>query len=301
MRRNGFFFNPDRRTIAVLSGKGGTGKTSISAAIGYILAHCGFKTLLLDLDFFTKGATFFLCKGYPANVAKSLSQLFTQNCEIAGTRSMVMPSSFSRGNLFLLPSVTESEKAQAHFSLSQEFGEIKEFTARLVAIIEHLKQNEAFDYVLLDTRGGTDYTSVGAAFAAGSFILVSEADKPSWHMGELLLDAIRKTKGTDGLYAEQIGFIINKVDLPSAAIETYLQDRWKAPHLGTIPFNEKSIRFFQQSKSPIVEDPGNRFSREVLTIVGRTFVSESWKQRQLERLSSIYAPGLVRRLVDIMF
>jgi MinD-like ATPase involved in chromosome partitioning or flagellar assembly len=201
----------------------------------------------------------------------------------------------------LLPSVIESEKTKTHFSLNPAFGEIEDFTARLVAIIDYLRKGEEFDYILLDTRGGTDYTSVGAAFAAGYFVLVSEADRPSWHMGELLLDSIRKTKGKNDLHTEQIGFILNKVNLPAKAIENYLLDRWKAPHLGTIQYNEKLIRFFQQSKSPILEDASNSFNRDILSIVSRSLISKNWNERHLDRLSSVYSPGLMRRLADIMF
>ena len=43
--------NPDNvRVIAVTSGKGGVGKTSIAANIAYLLSRAGYETLLLDAD-----------------------------------------------------------------------------------------------------------------------------------------------------------------------------------------------------------------------------------------------------------
>ena len=39
------------KTIAVTSGKGGTGKSSICAGIGYTLAKQGSRTLIIELDF----------------------------------------------------------------------------------------------------------------------------------------------------------------------------------------------------------------------------------------------------------
>ena len=299
MGKNNTAINPERNTIAILSGKGGTGKTSIAVAIGYLLAHCGFKTLLIDLDFFTNGSTFFLCKGYADQNTKSMSELFSNNVDFNGVQPFVVPSSFSMGNLFLLPSITELERSDKQFALSAEFEKVHDFSARLKALITELRKTYLFDYVLIDTRGGTDHTSAGAAFAAESFVLVSEADKPSWHMGELLLSSVRKTKGQNGLYAEQVGFILNKVNLPPRVIESYLQDKWKIPHLGTIQFNEAIIRSFQQSKSPMITDKGNRFNQQIIEIVKRIFVSNSWNERHLDRLSSAYAPGVMRRLIDL--
>lgn len=47
------------KKIALLSGKGGSGKTSLSLSISNLLANCGIKTLLLDCDFSTNGASYF--------------------------------------------------------------------------------------------------------------------------------------------------------------------------------------------------------------------------------------------------
>jgi cellulose biosynthesis protein BcsQ len=47
------------KAIAVLSGKGGSGKTSLSLCMANLLAASGIKTLLVDCDFSTNGATYF--------------------------------------------------------------------------------------------------------------------------------------------------------------------------------------------------------------------------------------------------
>ena len=47
------------KKIAILSGKGGSGKTCLSLSIANLLSTSGIKTLLLDCDFSTNGATYF--------------------------------------------------------------------------------------------------------------------------------------------------------------------------------------------------------------------------------------------------
>ena len=47
------------KTIALLSGKGGSGKTTVSLSIASMLSNCGVRTLLIDADLSTNGATYF--------------------------------------------------------------------------------------------------------------------------------------------------------------------------------------------------------------------------------------------------
>lgn len=47
------------KSIALLSGKGGSGKTTFALTIANMLVSCGIKVLLIDCDLFTNGATYF--------------------------------------------------------------------------------------------------------------------------------------------------------------------------------------------------------------------------------------------------
>ena len=47
------------KSIALLSGKGGSGKTTIALSIASLLSECNIRCLLIDCDFSTNGATFF--------------------------------------------------------------------------------------------------------------------------------------------------------------------------------------------------------------------------------------------------
>ena len=48
------------KKLTVISGKGGSGKTSFSLAFSKMLSNLGFKVLLVDCDMSTHGATFFM-------------------------------------------------------------------------------------------------------------------------------------------------------------------------------------------------------------------------------------------------
>jgi cellulose biosynthesis protein BcsQ len=46
--------------LALLSGKGGSGKTSIALSLAKMLSGCGINTILIDCDLHTNGATYFV-------------------------------------------------------------------------------------------------------------------------------------------------------------------------------------------------------------------------------------------------
>ena len=46
-------------SIALMSGKGGSGKTSLALTMASLLSECKIKTLMIDCDMATNGATYF--------------------------------------------------------------------------------------------------------------------------------------------------------------------------------------------------------------------------------------------------
>jgi len=61
------------KSLALLSGKGGSGKTTIALSIASILASCGVKVLLIDCDLVTNGATYFYESKLTDNNGKIIS------------------------------------------------------------------------------------------------------------------------------------------------------------------------------------------------------------------------------------
>lgn len=47
------------KVLALLSGKGGSGKTTLALSIASMLSNCCLKVLLVDCDLSTNGATYF--------------------------------------------------------------------------------------------------------------------------------------------------------------------------------------------------------------------------------------------------
>ena len=290
------------KSIAILSAKGGTGKTSIAVSIGYLLAHCGFKTLLVDMDLFTHGITVYTLASYPGEIAVTLTDIFTEMDNGGHIHPFLIPDSFTNDKLFILPSIDENRATGgAQVFLSKRFNNVAPFTMKLKDVLSETFANYGFDYVVIDTRGGPDHTSIGAALATGSYIVVTEADKPSWSMNRLLMHATDEMEKKTDMHARREGFIINKNVLPPGNIENFLKQKWGISHLGTIPSDIQATRCFQENKTPVSENTGCAFSEAVIGIVEKSLFSETWaigKQRMLKRLTQ--RQGLLPTLLDIL-
>ena len=58
---NGAFIQ--MKIITFVSGKGGSGKTVLIANLGAYVAKSGYKVLLVDWDFFTRGLSYYILEG----------------------------------------------------------------------------------------------------------------------------------------------------------------------------------------------------------------------------------------------
>ena len=274
------------RIVATLSGKGGTGKSIITVSMGYILANCGFRTLLVDVDLFTGGMSFYSLAGNPRRSNFTLQDLFLGKYDLEATpvQAIAIPAEFCSNKLFLLPALSKGFRNRSELALHPELRDVPTFSVLLRDVISMVGRD--FEYILMDTRGGTDITSVSSALVSDGFIIVTEADKTSWDVGEVLLTAISEA-AEKGLKAQALGFVINKNVLPPDAIVTFLRQRWDCPHLVTIPLDEHAIRFYQEDKVPVAEDAACPFSASLIPIVRKLFVDESWPTESLMALSHI--------------
>lgn len=274
------------KTIAIISGKGGTGKSIISTSIGYLLAYCGFKTLLVDMDLFTGGLTYYALADNPKRHNIALRDIFTSTASTAIPDAVLLNNKFCQGNLFLLPSVTGRRVKVSELSLNNTFLDLGSFTEKMNDIINHFDA-DGYDYILIDTRGGSDLSSIGTAIAAKAIIVVTEADKPSWDMGHVLLDAIDEAESNCNIFVDRLGFVINKNVLPSEAIEVYLKKEWQCPHLATIPLDPNIIRYFQEDKVPIAEEIGTAYDIAIMEIANKISINDKWNDEQLSDLNNL--------------
>ena len=178
------------RIISVSSGKGGVGKTVISANLGLRLAELGRKVLLIDADLAL--ANLDLMLGLKAN--RTVREVMAERCSLA--EAMVR----GPNGLTLLPACSGDES----------FAEM-DGTRRMVLfnLIDSLE--EEFDTVIVDTGAGIGSNAAGFAAAAQQALVVVTPDPAS------MADAYAMIKVLSNRGKKRINLVVNMATNPAEA------------------------------------------------------------------------------------
>ncbi|MBS7315949.1 MAG: AAA family ATPase [Clostridiaceae bacterium] len=143
------------QTIVVASGKGGTGKTSVTAGVGCALAELGCRCLLIDADVGMQSLDMAL--GVHDFAAFDFADAARGNIALAD--AAVPLADFPQ--LAVLAAPPELEESS---------------TTMLRTITRNVREMELYDFVLIDAPAGLGTGFQMAARAADSGILVATAD-----------------------------------------------------------------------------------------------------------------------------
>ena len=169
--------------IAVTSGKGGTGKTSLVGAVGSCLAALDHPPLCIDMDVGLRNLD--LALGLSDRALMDFTDVMEGRCSL---ERAVVEHPQIRG-LYLLT---------APFSLSEQFSESK-----LEALLTQAR--EKFRYILLDSPAGLGEGFRLAALSCDRAIVVSTADASA------LRDAQRTVTELGRFKVEDIHLVVNRV------------------------------------------------------------------------------------------
>ncbi len=177
------------RVIAITSGKGGVGKTTLSINLGIALSRMGNRVCLIDVDLGTANVEFVLNLNAPFNIAHLIS----------GEKSLGEIVVHGPEGLLILPGASGLEKL-ANLSDWQ-------FT-RLVNSFNELDRQS--DIVILDTGAGISSNVTNFLMAADEIVLVTTPDPHA------VLDAYALIKTIAGHKDRlKIKLIVNRVEKPS--------------------------------------------------------------------------------------
>ena len=170
------------KTIVITSGKGGVGKTTVSAFLGAKLAQHGKRTVICDLDFGLNNLD--IVMGCEKQVQYDLSDVLEGRCR--ATQALVESKSVK--NLFMISSehTTVGKNINAH---------------RLNELFEGLQG--AFDYILLDCPAGIDIGFHRAISCSQEALVVTTASLSALRDADKVLSVLRS------YVQDKIGLVIN--------------------------------------------------------------------------------------------
>ena len=230
--------------IAVLSGKGGTGKTSVCAAVCVALAREGHKVLAIDCDVGLQNLDISL--GMSDHCALS----FVDVCEGGYDVTQASPHPQYQNLSFLTAPVNRSAE-----EVDQEA-----FGVFLKNAREH------FDYIFLDAPAGIDAGFALAARFARRIILVTLADPAA------VRDATRAGQRLELMGKTDVRLVVNRVNRKlfstmSLTIDDVMDDTG-IPLLGVVP-EDPNVTLAAAFGKPLPDYTNRGASRAIKAIAKR--------------------------------
>ena len=219
------------RVFVVTSGKGGVGKTTVTANIATALAKMGKKVLTIDADIGLRNLDMIL--GLENRIVYDIVDVVEGR--VPAKKALVKDK---RGNpLYLLPAAQTKDKDAVKPEQLQE-------------IVDKLR--EEFDYIFIDSPAGIEGGFKTAATPADEALVVTNPEVSSVRDADRIIGLLEKMEMGD----EKIKLIINRIRphqvkkgemLSVEDIEEILQ----IPKIGIVPDEEKMVDFTNKGE-PIV-------------------------------------------------
>lgn len=140
------------RVIVVTSGKGGVGKTTICANLGYALANLKLKVLLIDVDFGLNNLD--VVMGVENKIVYDICDIVEGKCRA----KQAIIQDFKNPNLYIMPS-------------NHTYSSYRIDSDKIKYIINQLQ--DSFDYILIDCPAGIEVGFHRAVKSASEAIVIT--------------------------------------------------------------------------------------------------------------------------------
>lgn len=231
------------RVIAILSGKGGVGKTTITANLGIALAKRNLNVCLIDADIAMANLSLLL------NMQNSPITLHDVLLGEANIQDSIYDGP---AGIKFIPSGLSLENYRRVDS------------ERLQSVIESIKNQ--FDFILLDCAAGIEKNVLAAVAASDEILLVTIPNSPS------IADVLKAKITSQRLGAKVIGVLMNFVRKEKGEVKKDdVMKMLELPVLATIPFDDEVRKSFMQEKvMPVmVRVPGTPAAVEIQKVASK--------------------------------
>lgn len=242
------------KTISFLSGKGGSGKTTLALSMASMLSSCGIKVLLIDCDLSTNGATYF----YEEKLSTKKNRI-TSFYDILFNTNNKYKFVEINSNYDFMPSVTQITKKSTK---TYTFKNDSKFDA-----YNEICNN--YDVVLFDCQAG--YTDILKLILPSIDInlIVMEADAiSSAAMRSLYL------KIGDIVNEKKIYQVFNKASKEEYEIYSKVSGGTVFTNIETIMFDWKIRKAFSVSQIPDMENTSANYGEQIYNVCSILFPDE---------------------------
>lgn len=250
---------PRGKTLAVVSGKGGSGKTMVAVALAQGAAKVDSKVVLVDTDFATGGLTYYLTFREFGHGRFGLSEILNGRAPKSPLYEWAESGAARDAehqwvkNVRLVP-IGDQRK------VTEDVGE--KYVNSLKFVIEEAAQSA--DFVIIDCRGGIDAQSLTVCSIVDEVLVVIETDATSVRASQHLIDVMSE----HGMKGKIVGFVMNKVMEDPTSLAKTASSLLGVKYLGSIPFDIEATRSYIQGK---IASSDSLFTRHVFSVIPRIF------------------------------
>ncbi len=228
------------RSITIASGKGGVGKTTLTANVGIALAMSGHKVLLVDADVAMANLSLLLgMQNSPITLHEVLiGEASVEDAIYSGPKGIeLIPSGLS---------------LESYRRVDSE---------RLKSVIESLEDH--YDFVLLDAPAGIERNVLSALASVKQVLIVTTPNSPS------IADALKTKIVAQRLNAKPFGVILNMVRGEKGELEKEeVVKIMELPAYGIVPYDPEVRKTFllKDSKPIILRKPDSPAAKAITQI-----------------------------------
>jgi cellulose biosynthesis protein BcsQ len=276
----------DCKVITLLSGKGGSGKTTVAISICKLLSDMGLRTLLIDFDFATDGASYFFKDRLKPRARALWDIIEEQGFQNSVPQDLLVNIS---DNFYFIPSRIVNKKGRSYDSVAYNRDFLKE---TVLGPIFSYAVGMKFDYVFIDCQAGFAISSSAAAHWAEMAVFVTEPDAISSDATDNLLiqmgDSLPETRK----------YLVNKIDVRDADTYRNMTDVFQTLNrLPPLPFDFAVRNAFGARQLPIDVKKPSALLFALLETVKALFPElrpriEEYREEHIDRLFNEYQQNI---------
>ncbi|MCL6451403.1 MAG: MinD/ParA family protein [Acetobacteraceae bacterium] len=245
------------KVVAIHSFRGGTGKSNISANLGFCLARRGLKVAIIDSDIVSPGIHAIF--GFEPDAPRhTLNSFLAGNATIKEIAHPIdMPEVAAAGGaLYLIPS--SLELSEISHILRNGYN-----VSLLIKAFKDLVSQLTLDFLLIDTHPGINEETLLAIAVADCLIVVLRLDKQDYQGTGITLEVSRKL-GTRRL------LLVNNVtaDHDPREVTTSVEDAFGASVIGVLP-HAPALMALGSSACICQKEPDQPFAAAIDGVAGR--------------------------------
>lgn len=277
--------------VAIVSGKGGTGKTSVGLSIAFLLSQMNFTVLFVDFDLATNGASYFFKD--KLKQPENIGIWDIMKSRQTGTEGKKPLQTKLDKLIVKLPEGFDFIASRAKFDARPlDIRQVKTDSevAVLSQILTDREMLKKYDYVVVDCQAGYSTPCDVAINYSNKVVLVSEVDRISNDAAEMLL-----TQAGNKFPAFR-RFLLNKL-----TVDEMEQYKGGAPlfralnRLPALPHDFEVRAAFGDGKIPVDMHTASPYLFAMFRMLKELFPEE---QERIEQVEQSQISGLIKEYED---